>query len=134
MSKAVIFDLFGVIWNGEVRGVDPRFKELLVELKSNYKIGVITNDTLIRVSKILDSGGISDLCDCVVVSDELGMAKPQAGIYIEALKQLEAEAEQCIFIDDMAINTEAAEGIGMRTIIYSGYDQFYDELKVLLDQ
>ena len=40
--------------------------------------------------------------------------------------------EECIYIDDMINNTDAAKELGMKTILFESFDQFRRELKTLL--
>ncbi len=54
--------------------------------------------------------------DCVVLSAELGCAKPEPQIYQHTLDCLKATASEALFIDDKARNTQAAEQLGMATV------------------
>ena len=46
----------------------------------------------------------------------MGMRKPNPEIYIRALNDAGILAEETLFIDDMAANTEAAKNLGMRVL------------------
>nr|WP_315987036.1 HAD family phosphatase [Actinomadura sp. HBU206391] len=54
-----------------------------------------------------------ELFDCVVISAEIGMRKPDEGIFRHALESLGLEPDECVFIDDIEHNVRAAETIGM---------------------
>lgn len=53
------------------------------------------------------------LFDAVVLSGEVGMRKPEPRIFRHAAALLDLEPEQCVFVDDLAANVEAAVGCGM---------------------
>jgi putative hydrolase of the HAD superfamily len=54
-----------------------------------------------------------ELFDCVVISAEVGMRKPDEGIFRHALGSLGVRPGECVFIDDIEHNIRAAEAIGM---------------------
>lgn len=55
----------------------------------------------------------TDLFDAIVISGEVRMRKPSPEIFHHALEVLGLEAPQCVFIDDIEQNIEAAESLGM---------------------
>jgi putative hydrolase of the HAD superfamily len=56
------------------------------------------------------------LFDAVVISHEVGMRKPEARIFRHAVGLLGLAPEQCVFVDDIKANIEAAEALGMTGI------------------
>ncbi len=59
--------------------------------------------------------------DLVVMSNEVGMAKPEASIYLLVLELIDLPPEQAIFIDDLSANVEAAQALGMAGIIHTDW-------------
>ena len=55
--------------------------------------------------------------DDYVLSYEVGVMKPHARIYDEALKKAGVEAEECVFIDDIEENIQAAQKLGIKGIL-----------------
>ena len=86
-------------------------------------------DTL---GSVFDADQREQLFDSVVISSDIGMIKPSRDIYEFALEQLGTEPEDTILIDDRPANTEGAEVVGMKTILYTSNSQFERELKTLL--
>ena len=66
--------------------------------------------------------------DVLVWSYQLGIAKPDAAIYRQLLKQLGTKPEETLFIDDREVNVEAARGLGMPAIQFSTVEQLRSEL------
>jgi putative hydrolase of the HAD superfamily len=54
-----------------------------------------------------------ELFDVVVISAEVGMRKPEEGIFRHTAALLGLELQECIFIDDVAANVTAAQAIGL---------------------
>jgi beta-phosphoglucomutase-like phosphatase (HAD superfamily) len=59
---------------------------------------------------------ISALADAIVLSCEVGCAKPDARIYRHALAQLGVTASGAVFIDDQPANCAAAAVMGMTAL------------------
>ena len=53
------------------------------------------------------------LFDAVVISGEVGMRKPEPRIFHHALGLIALEPRQCVFIDDIEANIEAARALGI---------------------
>ena len=56
--------------------------------------------------------------DVVVISGEVGMRKPEERIFRHAAGLLGLDPAECVFIDDIEVNTKAAEAIGMTAILH----------------
>lgn len=54
--------------------------------------------------------------DKVFLSQEMHLAKPNDEIYLEVLKEIGADASECLFIDDSTQNVQAAAALGFNTI------------------
>ena len=62
---------------------------------------------------------IDEIFEVVVDSAFVGMRKPDREIYELTLERLDGmTAEECIFVDDLDVNCEAARSLGMRTVLY----------------
>jgi epoxide hydrolase-like predicted phosphatase len=62
-----------------------------------------------------DYGELPDF-DVVVLSQEVGIRKPDERIYTIALERLGLPAEACVFVDDLGGNLKPAKALGMTTI------------------
>lgn len=92
-------------------------KEVLRHARSKYKTALITNGrTAIQYGKI-DKLGIRDDFDCILVSEEAGVKKPDPRIYNKVLDQLGLQPDQCIYIGDHPVNDiQGAADCGMEAI------------------
>ena len=60
--------------------------------------------------------------DVVIVSCEVGVAKPDPGIFHMCLTRLEVEPCQALLVDDRIENVEGAARLGLRTFHFIGAD------------
>jgi putative hydrolase of the HAD superfamily len=61
----------------------------------------------------------AELFDVVVISCEVGMRKPERGIFLHAAQALGLAPAECVFIDDMKANVAAAVGCGMTGVLHT---------------
>jgi putative hydrolase of the HAD superfamily len=59
-----------------------------------------------------------ELFSVCVYSCDLGLVKPEPGIYHICLQRLRMPPERCLFVDDMEKNVAAARALGMRGILF----------------
>jgi putative hydrolase of the HAD superfamily len=73
------------------------------------------------------------LFDAVVISGEIGMRKPEERIFRHALELLGLPGEECVFIDDIEANIQAAGALGIIGIHHRDADTTIAELESVLD-
>jgi putative hydrolase of the HAD superfamily len=69
--------------------------------------------------------------DVVMISCEVGLAKPDPRIFRLCLERLGLSAGAALFVDDRADNVEAAAGVGLQTLQFEGPDAL-DRLRALV--
>ncbi len=74
-----------------------------------------------------------DLFELIVDSAFVGMRKPEPGIYELTLQRLGLRGEECLFIDDLEVNCEAAKEHGIVPIRFRTTEQAIRDLDELLD-
>lgn len=111
--------------------VDRSIVEYLRSLRPRFKVGLISNawsdmrDYLVR-------NRLDEIFDTLSISAEVGAAKPGAKIYLHALEQAQVRAEAAIFVDDIPVNIEACERLGMKGILFDDPHRAMKRLQNLL--
>jgi len=76
---------------------------------------------------------IDEIFEVVVDSAFVGMRKPDREIYELTLERLgDVEAAECVFVDDVDVNCEAAEALGMRAVHFIEAEQAIADVKAHL--
>ena len=77
---------------------------------------------------------LDDLFEVVVDSAFVGTRKPEREIYELTLERLGdgLRADQCLFVDDLEVNCEAARGLGMAAVRYESSEQAIAEIEAAL--
>jgi len=78
-----------------------------------------------------DRSGWHEMFDTVVISGEVGMRKPEPGIFELVLGRIGLPAGECVFVDDMVHNIVAAQQAGLVGIVHRSFDQTAAELEEL---
>jgi len=76
--------------------------------------------------------GFMDLVDGMVVSSYVKVMKPDSEIYRILLDKYSLNPAECVFLDDRRENTEAAERLGIRSILCAEQEQFERELEEII--
>lgn len=67
----------------------------------------------------------------IVVSGQVGMLKPDAGIYELLMNRNGLQARDCLFIDDSVENVQGAAEIGMKAIRFTSAEDLSERLEKL---
>ncbi len=89
--------------------------------RENLTIGVISNTNAAHVLWLDEYVPELKELDVVMMSNEVGLTKPDPAIFSLMLELLEVEPAQAIFIDDIEINTHAAAKLGISTLVHSDW-------------
>ena len=117
-------------WRGE--DLDLELVGYIRGLRANYRTGLISNAWPEIRQEIESTWRIADAFDDLIISAEVGLAKPDPRIYQLALKGLAVEASQSIFVDDFLENLEAAAALGMHPVQFVNRSQAQQEVESLL--
>jgi epoxide hydrolase-like predicted phosphatase len=73
-----------------------------------------------------------EMFDAVVISGEVGMRKPEPGIFLHAAQLLGLEPQECVFIDDIQANITAAEQLGFTGVLHTAADDTAQQVADML--
>jgi len=96
----------------------PCASRTLKKLSGGYALALVSNFTY---APVIYAGvrklGFSLYFNCILVSDDVGWRKPNPRIFEEALKRLEKNVEQAVFVGDNPMeDIQRAKAIGMKAI------------------
>lgn len=100
--------------------IDAGMRALVDHLRRNgrVKLGMPSNANR-GWTEEFRARGVADLFDDVVVSGDVGVAKPDQAIFRLAAQRLGVAPEACLMIDDQAQHLRGAAAAGMRTYLYA---------------
>jgi FMN phosphatase YigB (HAD superfamily) len=109
---------------------EPLIEEpLLARLRERYRLLLLSNTNPIHFSMIRTNYALLRHFHDYVLSYEVGCAKPTPKIYQEAVARARSRPEECLFIDDLLVNVEAAREQGMDAVQFQSAAQLDSELR-----
>jgi epoxide hydrolase-like predicted phosphatase len=103
-------------------------------LRPRYRTAILSNAGDQGRKTFNDAYALERLVDMVIISAEEKLAKPDERIYSLALDRLGVGADEAIFIDDLAINIQAARQMGIRSVQFSNTAQAIAEVNRHLEE
>ena len=134
-AKAKGFDIKGrdiiKLLKGSIR---ENMVSFLRELKSDFKLGCITNNVKSSSEENTDNETkeAMSIFDHVIESSIVGIRKPNPEIYMMSCDALNVSPDQCIYLDDLGINLKPARELGMTTIKVIQPEDAIQEVRNLL--
>jgi epoxide hydrolase-like predicted phosphatase len=128
--KALVLDYGGVLTDpGEDNPSEPPLLTALRKAKAHgLKTALLSNaDGWWQPPRALDG-----LFDVVILSGEVGLAKPDIDIYLLTATKLGLEPDECVFVDDLAVNIHGAAEAGMVGVHHRSTRSTLEELEILL--
>jgi len=113
--------------------LDVELAQFVRDLRPRVKTGILSNAWPEARKALTDKFGLADAVDVMILSAEVGCAKPDARIYQIAVEQLDVRFDEAVFVDDMAENVAAAQALGMGGIQFKNTAQAIAEIKQYLD-
>lgn len=105
------------MWDRPILPIDG-MEELIAELKGmGYGIYLLSNAS-IRQHDYWPRVPASRFFDGTLISCDVRLVKPQTEIYQELCRKFSLKADECVFIDDIALNVEGAVFSGMHAIVF----------------
>ena len=116
-------------------GIEPNVPmiELMSALRGEgYRMALLTNNVREWEPHWRAMAPVDDIFELVVDSAFVGMRKPDPEIFELTLARLGVPAEQCLFVDDLERNCDAARDAGMTAVVYRAPEQAIEEIRAAL--
>jgi HAD superfamily hydrolase (TIGR01509 family) len=110
---------FTQLWNATLEE-DQEMAELMEILARARPLYLLSNTNENHFEYLQNRYNIERHFTELILSYKVGHSKPEAEIYAEVFKRSGLQPAECLFIDDLKTNIEAAQDLGMKTILYTG--------------
>ncbi len=116
-------------------GLDPNppMIELMRELRgSGRRMAMLTNNVREWEPHWRAMLPVDEIFEEVVDSGFVGHRKPEPRIYEITSERIGVPLERCLFVDDIRVNIEAAEALGMRAVHFQDNEQAIPAIRAAL--
>ncbi len=110
------------------RGLFPGASDLLASLRPRFRLAALSNSNELHWQRNTIELGITGLFEVAISSHQIGICKPNPGIYLAALDQLCVSPSAVVFFDDVSVNVEAASALGIQSFQVKGVGEVRERL------
>jgi glucose-1-phosphatase len=128
LEMQVPFEKFRELWSSIFLPETILPDQMLAGLHANYRLLLLSNTDAIHYGWIAEKYPVMRHFDHCVLSFELGLRKPEPGIYQEAIRQAQCAPAEIFFTDDIAENAAAARLAGIDAVQFQSLAQLEGEL------
>jgi len=111
---------------------DDALVAFLRGLRPAYTTGILSNAWSDGRQVIAGKFALGDAADDLVISAEVGIAKPDPRIYELATTRLGVRPDETIFVDDFVRNIDGARRFGMQAVHFRNREQTIADVRALL--
>lgn len=113
------------LWTNEDVSLYPETIDALEKLSQNYQLGIIAHQSA-TVRALLEEWGVESYFQLIILSEEVGLSKPDSTIFKLALQKANTTANSIIYVGDRYDNDIVpAKSLGMRAVrILTGMGRF----------
>jgi HAD superfamily hydrolase (TIGR01509 family) len=129
LGLTMSFPEFEAAWLEPYSVPMPGMADLVATLARNHRLILLSNVDKYYWPVVRAMHPELDHFDALLVSCDLGMAKPDLEVFRHASQVAGAEPARCLFVDDTAANVAAARAVGLQAHLFRGTSQLVDELR-----
>ena len=131
LSDNQLADLESDFWDGDKLNLD-----LLDYIKSHSEVyrSIILSNAWLEARDVFDSIPELKMFEEIIISAEIGIAKPDTSIFLHACEKVGVAASQVVFVDDIVENVKAAIALGMNGIVFESTSQTLSDLNVVIKE
>jgi glucose-1-phosphatase len=107
----------------------PGALEMIGRIPPHYRRALLSNSNVLHWRRVLEEMGLGAVFEHQFASHLMGKIKPDAEAFEHVLESLGCRASQVLFLDDNALNVEAARAIGMRAQLVRGVHEAQHSLQ-----
>lgn len=116
----------------EKEQINPELFSYMDDIHKEYQTALLTNASHEYINSLTEKVELDNIFDEIIISSEIGLAKPDPRIYHYALEKLNRSPSETVFVDDTVKHIEAAKKIGITPILYQNFPQFKKDFEQLL--
>ena len=131
LGRPITLDGFAARLHAALKPNQAMFDHYLALRDAGLRLALLTNNVREWEPAWRSLLPIDAIFELVVDSSAVGLRKPDPAIYRLTLDRLGLPAEACAFVDDLAINVDAARELGLHGVVFHDTAQVIAELDAL---
>lgn len=120
LGRDVPAEALDAAWNSLLDGILPGAVDFVRGLAERHRLALVSNTNAIHFAAFgPECRELFAPFERLFLSHELGARKPEVPFYERVLSSLVARPEDCVFVDDLGVNVEAARALGIASVRWS---------------
>ncbi len=110
--------------------IDPNVLSVVKSVRSQgYKTLICSNNYKTRVEVLQEKFNFLALFDVAIFSYQVGISKPDIGIFQKMVEAAELEPNEIVYADDQETKLLGAQSLGIITSVYTTFEKYIEFLK-----
>jgi len=109
--------------------INTALLEYITRLKTQYKIGLLTNYTYEWLDEIFQKYDLAPYFDQILISSRSKLIKPEPEAFLKILELLQVAKEEAAFIDDRQGHVDASNKIGLKAFLFVDNEKLKQDLE-----
>ena len=118
-------------WKGD--RLNLQFIQYIKKMSNKYCCVILSNAWK-DAREMFESIPELDIFEEIIISSEVGIAKPDVNVFLYACNKLKIKPQDVIFVDDMKENVNAAISLGMHGIIFESTAQTVRQVEGIIEK
>lgn len=110
---------------GNYLTLDPGFLQFAETNHDRYDFVLLSNDVKEWSHYLFELHGLGKYFKDSIISGDIHMRKPEKRIFSYTLERIQRSPHECIFIDNSVKNLDAAQSMGIHTVLFNRDHEVY---------
>lgn len=123
MSQEQVNDYMHEMWEWYCGRLNVPLADYFRQLRPRYQTAILSNSFVGARREEQQRHHVENLCDLIIYSHEVGVAKPDRRIFELTWQRLGVQPEEMLFLDNTQVHVEAALACGIQAILFENTAQ-----------
>jgi putative hydrolase of the HAD superfamily len=123
MSQEQVEEYMREMWDWYCGRLNVPLADYLRRLRPHYQTAILSNSFVGARREEQQRHQVEDMCDLIIYSHEVGVAKPDRRIFELTWQRLGVQPEEMLFLDNAQVHVEAAQACGIQAILFEDTTQ-----------
>lgn len=116
------------LWNDMFDPIEGTLA-IVDDLRGRVRLGLVSNTNALHFQHLDRMLDLNRRFDALTLSHQEGVLKPHPAIFEAALRKARAHPEEAVYVDDLPEHVEAANRLGIRSLVFHDADTLRGELE-----
>lgn len=134
MSEEQVAEYMRVTWDWYCGSFNVPMADFFRSLRPRYRTALLSNSFVGARRQEQERYHYAEMCDLIIYSHEVGVAKPERRIYELTCERLGVQPAEMLFLDDSPRAVEGARVLGIHALLFQNTQQAIAEIEAALRQ